>query len=982
MTDGCLGTDTVVDFVEGRADDAQRERIARHASRCDACRELLSSLARETPREVRAATPAAPPVAIGRYRVHRLVGAGGMGIVYAAYDPELERTVAVKLLNGRSDGALQTRLKREAQAMAQVVHPNVMPVHDVGEIDGRIFVVMELVAGETLAAYATPERTTAEILRSYREAGAGLAAVHAAGIVHRDFKPENVLRARDGRVLVADFGLAQSRGGPALASGDGASPVSPEGPTLAAGLTVTGVVVGTPFYMAPELHAGAEADARSDQFSFCVALFVALHGARPFAGDTLDELRANVDAGRLREPPTTRRIPRRIRAALRRGLATDPAARFPSMPALLTALAPPARRWLWVAAAITVAAIAAGAYLLGAPAPPCRGVAARADGAWGPDRAATVSRALAATDAPFAAATARAAIATLDAYARDWRAMRQDACEATRVRGEQTDGVLELRMACLDQRLQALAAAADTLAAADRSVAARAVAVALHLPAIPDCADVAALASPVHPPTAAAKAEVARLRGQLAGLATQRDAGRYLPALAAAHALEPAVAAVDYRPLEGELYALIGELARERQDYRAARGALDRAVLASEAGRDDRLTAASLIAAIEVVGHGLAEVAAAAALRDRARALLERLDHPPALEAALAQAVGGVAVDAADFPTAERELHAALAAWERIAGPDDLRVVPALHQLAYFELHRTRLDAARAMLVRARAIQERVLGPTHPDFAETLIRLGDVDSADSKYAEADALYARAQEIEERALGPESPALAGVLLDRGNVADWQGDQARAIDLERRAIAMDLRTLGPDHRTTLVHQVTLASTLESASRFADARAALAEVLPRLRALLGPDHQLLAYALETAANIELGLADYAAARDHAREAMAMYARVIGATYVPWEEQRTLGEALLGLGDPGAAADVLEPARAKMPADQDPGVVARLDSDLGRALVMARRDVPRGTALARAAWQHMATDDRMEYERKVLAAWFAAQQIRPVAR
>ncbi|HEY0251930.1 MAG TPA: serine/threonine-protein kinase, partial [Kofleriaceae bacterium] len=229
--DACLGTDTLVAFIEGDTPVDVRDRVTDHAANCETCRQMLSMLADR-----------AKPRRIGRYELVRELGSGGMGVVYAAYDPELDRTVAIKLL----DAVAQDRSRREAQAMAQLAHPNVVRVYDVGETEGHIYIAMELIDGETLGAWQrAAQHPAARILAHYREAGRGLAAAHAAGIVHRDFKPDNVLLGPAG-AIVADFGLALDREKP-----------DPHG-----------TVAGTPLYMAPELYAGQPADVRSDQFAF------------------------------------------------------------------------------------------------------------------------------------------------------------------------------------------------------------------------------------------------------------------------------------------------------------------------------------------------------------------------------------------------------------------------------------------------------------------------------------------------------------------------------------------------------------------------------------------------------------------------------------------------------------------------------------------------------------------------------------------
>ncbi len=275
---------------------------------------------------------------MGHFVILRQLGRGGMGVVYAAYDEKLDRKIAIKVLHEAAvkDGAQRTRVLREAQAMAQVSHPNVVHAYEVGEVDGQVFLAMEYVEGTTLTQWQrSPDRSWQAILQIYREAGQGLLAAHRVGLVHRDFKPENVLVGQDGRPRVADFGLAYSAGRRELSAtpGSSAAPRLLESP-----LTAEGGLAGTPAYMSPEQHRGEEVDPRSDQFSFCAALYESLYGHRPFSGSTVAELAANTIGGKLLPPPGGSPVPQEIHRALVRGLSADPALRFPSMAELLLAL--------------------------------------------------------------------------------------------------------------------------------------------------------------------------------------------------------------------------------------------------------------------------------------------------------------------------------------------------------------------------------------------------------------------------------------------------------------------------------------------------------------------------------------------------------------------------------------------------------------------------------------------------------------------
>ena len=325
----CPDATTLQALFAGELDPARREAVLGHADECEECRKLLATLARQAPkapslestildtpeRSGRVAPVLAQGARVGRYEIESFRGAGGLGLVYVARDPELGRRVALKLL--KSDASDQVRLTREAQAMARVSHPNVVAVHDVGETQGRIFLAMELVDGVDLRQWLATPRRRVEIVDAFRAAGRGLAAAHGAGLVHRDFKPENVLVDREGRIRVTDFGLARAIDG------------APAPDELAA---------GTPAYMAPEQHRGEHVDARTDQFAFCVALYEALYGERPFAGDDYESVRAAVLEGRVRPERAGARVPRTLRGILLRGLAPRPGDRWPTMEAILAAL--------------------------------------------------------------------------------------------------------------------------------------------------------------------------------------------------------------------------------------------------------------------------------------------------------------------------------------------------------------------------------------------------------------------------------------------------------------------------------------------------------------------------------------------------------------------------------------------------------------------------------------------------------------------
>ena len=341
----CLDEDTILDRIARRLDGPRAERVEQHLAACAACRRLVSEAVRgeyithdalaiteQDGDSDRATDRRAPHDAvlargtpIDRYIVLSLLGRGGMGVVYRAYDPDLDRQVALKLvglgdLEPEQREQARLRLVREAQALAQLSSPNVVTVHDVGKVRDDVFIAMELVDGSTLRHWLAVEpRSPGEILRVFTAAAEGLAAAHAVGVVHRDFKPDNVMIGADGRVRVVDFGLARVT---AEARASRASI-----PAIAAGsqeLTHAGAMLGTPAYMSPEQDAGREAGAASDQFSFCIALYEALYGRSPYRAANYGELVEARAHGTIVPAPAIAGVPSRVRAALQVGLAPSP----------------------------------------------------------------------------------------------------------------------------------------------------------------------------------------------------------------------------------------------------------------------------------------------------------------------------------------------------------------------------------------------------------------------------------------------------------------------------------------------------------------------------------------------------------------------------------------------------------------------------------------------------------------------------------
>jgi predicted Ser/Thr protein kinase len=730
---------------------------------------------------------------VGRFVLIGLLGRGGMGEVYAAYDPELDRKVAVKILHARSEDG-EARLLREAQAIAKLQHPNVVVVYDVGKFLDTVFIAMEFVDGNTLGywIHAAP-RTWRETLRHYQAAGRGLAAAHELGMVHRDFKPDNVMLTKDGQIRVMDFGLArqvsEGPGKPLTASqisdaraeamtaagrggkdadlqatrllrppsGDNVSQST--GGMLGLKLTRTGAQVGTPAYMAPEQFTpGRATDARTDQFSFCVALYEALYGERPFEGDTMVALTASVLQGEVRPPPDKTRVPGWVRRVLLRGLSTDPAKRFPTMKALLAALDddPAVRRRRWVASFGAVAlavGIAVAANRLGSRSRAvCDGGGDRFVGVWeaggAPSvRKNTIRAAFMKTGKPFAAQTLVATSKLLDDYVRSWTSMHQDACEATQLRGDQSEEVLDLRMSCLGERLGNVRALTDVFVNADEGVVINAVSAAGGLPSLGECADVGSLRAVIKPPAdAATRKRVDELHDQVARVAALRDSGQCATAEARGGPVIEAARETKYRPLLAEALTVNALLGNYCGDPNLAIARLKEAYAEATTAHHDLIAAEAAANVPTLAVNRLGQTAMARDWLQIARAAIDR--------------VGGN----------ERLLRVLLNGEALLAGAE--------HDYASW----VRLEQ------QAQALAAKGLGPEHPATIQLMIATGDAMAGAGRLEDALTADRAAVSVGERILGPDHPSVAVAINNECEVLDGLGRFRDAEGACRRALTI--------------------------------------------------------------------------------------------------------------------------------------------------------------------------------------------------
>ena len=771
----CPSDDMLGAHLEHALDDQEAARVVSHLDDCDACRAIVVAAVRDsaTPRLARGtpslhlAMPVAQPRALvgtrmGRYELRSLLGAGGMGQVYAAYDAELDRELAVKVLHpelARSAAVLAERLVRESRLMAKVVHPSVITVYDVGRTDDAVFIAMELVRGETLAAYlARAQPAWREIVALFERAGAGLAAAHGAGIVHRDFKPDNVLVEGEARkVVVTDFGIAMDAIGATLPLG------APVDDTRALRLTATGAAIGTPAYMAPEQLDASTVDERADVFAFSVSLWEALFGERPFRGKTVSEVR---DAMTTRPRAPRSPVPARLVRALERGLAIAPADRWPDMPSLLRELAAvrARRRRLLLAAsgAGLVGAGIAGALLLA-----------------GSDRVDPCIASLPAVPANLQiddVANARLASALAG-----WRVAHAMTCRAS-AEPVQAPAVVT----CLDARRTEIGAFIEEAQRSGRkaSIMIRTVLDPLR------CTDPRPGLLVARVPTdPAIRASVADLRYRGFDVEAARDRSDFATALPAAQKLADETTATSWPVLRAEVLYLLGTTQALGGDTKRALVTLREAAALAERAHDDYTATNSWIQLIESTTFDGGDPIRALEYASYADAALDRLGRPAFVEVLYLYYKGTAMVEArgATAEAAEPVFRRAIELAETRA-PQYLD--RALMGLAYLYEGQGKFADAIEVYRRALALvapTDSALHVYHQRLATNLAFLGKADEAEAESRTALA-------IADKILGPDSTDRALAHSSLGQVLQHVGKPEEALVEMRRGRELIGKLLG--------------------------------------------------------------------------------------------------------------------------------------------------------------------------------------------
>jgi tetratricopeptide (TPR) repeat protein len=853
--------------------------------------------------------------------------------------------------------------------MARLSHPNVIAVHDVGLHAGQVFVAMEFVEGETLSKWMRAEpRDWHQVVSVFMEAGRGLVAAHEAGLIHRDFKPDNVMIDHEGRARVLDFGLA--RRGPdggedsadADDGGDGSSPdfldsdgegsntavethdSSPASDDLAlrAQLTRTGALVGTPAYMAPEQHLGRGADSRSDQFSFCVAFYEALYGARPFAGGTIGLVARAALEGRVREPPRSRRAPKWLHSLILKGLAAKPERRWPSMGALLIALSRERerrrRKGAALGAAIVLTAVASY-FAAGGDAPSddtvCGEMGEGLVGVWDDARRGEVRRALADTGVGFAQSTSSRVEAGLDAYTARWVAQRRENCEATRLRGEQSEALMDLRMVCLDRRLAEVDSLVQVLAASDSESMAHAAGSVAELPRLEVCADGASLLEREPLPSDPDRAKRAiHLEKSLARIRALNSTGKTKAANELLAAEMPQIEGLSHPPVLAEGLVLQAGLRSALGRYADAVEPAERAYFLSLRDGNHQLAARAARQLLGSLGHGEGKHERAMAWSRHAMALArltgdesaeavtlgltsERLRDQGEFERALELQLRGLELfgEAAETPhpmyTAalnnlgvlnkelgnydeSRRLYLKALETRRVhLGEDHPALASVLINLAQLEYQRGDEEAAARHSNEAVELLEAAFGPEHPKLAYALTNLGIMARRQGKLELARTHHERALGIREATFGPDHPLVATCLNNLGNLHQQEGRREAARIAHERALEIRRSALGEDHPKVASSLSNLANVLEDEGELGRARGHLDEALRIQRSKLGDEHPKVAASLYNLGVVARKLGDLATAEAAHREAVTIREASFGS------DHPLVARALMGLGD-----------------------------------------------------------------------------------
>ena len=876
-----------------------------------------------------------PPNAgrVGRFALLERVGKGGMGVVYAAYDDRLDRRVAIKLLRSRFDNeAARELLEREAKRLARLSHPNVVQIHEYGEHDGRVFVAMEYVVGQTLRTWLTTTRSWREVLPVLIQAGRGLVAAHEAGLVHRDFKPDNVLVGDDGRVRVLDFGLASF----AKLELERTRDTTLDGSTTSDSQRAS--LAGTPVYMAPELFAGELAHVGSDQWAFCVVAWEALFGQRPFVATSADELIEHIVHAEPQRGGSVK-LPARLERAILRGLAKRPSERWPELATLVAELdellQPSGHRRASLGLTALLGCSLIAALTLGRSEPPtaCELDEHALQGSWTGEQRSALARSFAASGHVDATAATQVVERAFDDWTARWLAARRRACVATWVDSAQSPAWLDAHNACLELQRQRFNGMVATLVDADRETVEH---VTELLVALPDPTRCASALVKLESRTVGAdeRAELEQLHATLGRAVALANTGRVEDAAASLEALLAEARARGHVELAIEAHAEQGHLALRRWQLPEGLAIMQAAI--HEAMREDldeletELRVDLALVAVNSLGerslkHWLVDEASAA-LRlpgayspSRALRLALARSHLAAqdgeLDLALAELDRARSIDAPELALRGPDMELLAANVSAQLGQPEraeqtyvhaIELATALWGLSSPRVAEIELAAAIAAVDAGRD----QLGAAHLERASGIYP-GDVDdsvfearaamvaarlaSNDGRFDAAQRLIEAALATFTRELGESHDETARAANGLGVIAFMRGDHETALLTFRRALALQQRNLGPRDREVGLLYSNIGESLLALDRRDEARDSFARALDILEPQLAPDDVMLALPLAGRGLAALAAGNGPAAIVDLERALAINQRAPDDTFELATQRFGLARALL---------------------------------------------------------------------------------------
>ena len=762
-----------------------------------------------------------PGTQIGRYVVLARLGAGAMGVVFSAYDPELDRRIAIKLVRHRRAGSKRerTRLHKEAQALARLNHPNVVGVYDVGDYEGQVFVAMEFVRGSTLTQWLADERTTRpwrRVLEVLVAAGRGLAAAHEQGLVHRDFKPDNVMIGDDGRVRVMDFGLVRA-GSP---MGDSEEldidrDISVPQTALFEATAHGEGLVGTPAYMAPEQLGHGELGPRTDQFAFFVVLYEALYGQRPFAGQCVNSIAFSVLRGQLREPPSRNGVPRWLYRVIDRGLQLRPENRFVDMKHALEAVgSEPARRRrnravlaVGVTLSLTGGLVGHDHWERSSKQAACQRAGAAIDDTWSDRTRAEVRAALLATHTPYAATTAANVAPWIDLRSQQWRASRVSVCENATIHESWSAETHDKAAWCLEEQRASMSALIEALVEADERVVQVAVHSAAKLESPEICIDDGVLAGLPPPPEADVRPTIADVRKGVSKAAALRQAGHVEEGLRVVRGARQVADSVGWEPVIASAMAEEASLLLSAGDFEQSEAIGRQAYLRAFRSSSWGTAAEAATALAFTVGYSAGQHEQGLLWAEHAAAAIHHSGDPTRLrEATRLSSIGAIRSGQGEHEQASLATTHVLEIIEDVLGAEHPNTAIVLNNLGAIQHSLGSFERARSYASRAVNIWEQTVGPEHPNTAIGLHTLGRATAGLGDDAQAVPLFQRALAIREAVLGPRHP-LVGDTLHRLADAQRRGGAGASVRgaYER---ALDIRTETRGEQDPTVHVMLVA------------------------------------------------------------------------------------------------------------------------------------------------------------------------------